>query len=153
MDPVIAAVVAALSAGALAMVKGVATDAAKDAYKALKAFVVKRVGSAEPFVEVVHQEPSQEAAGLLAKKITSLAGDSEADQLATTLRTAIEQMAKQPGADAVISLMNSVMGDFTAEGSTLKGQFLKASGSTLGNVTLKDVNVDSSTGTDDKKKA
>ena len=74
MDPVIAAVVSALSAGALAMTKGVATAAAKDAYGALKAFIINRVGAAEPFVEVVHEEPGQEAAGLLAKKLTPLAG-------------------------------------------------------------------------------
>ena len=49
--------------------------------------------------------------------------------------------------------MNSVMGDFTAEGSTLKGQFLKATNSRMGNFNLKNTDVDTSTGRDDKKKA
>jgi hypothetical protein len=153
MDPVIAAVVSALSAGALAMTKGFATSAAKDAYGALKSFVVKRVSAAEPFVEVVHRKPSQVNASQLAEELAPLAGDSEAQQLATALRTVIEENAKQPGAVAALDLMNSIMGDFTAEGSTLKSPLLRAKNSSMGNMKLTNTTVDTSTDPDEKKKA
>jgi hypothetical protein len=152
MDPVVAAVVSALSAGALAMTKGFATAAAKDAYGALKSFVVKRVSAAEPFVEVVDKKPSEVTAGLLAAELASLAGDSEAQQLATALRTVIEQSAKQSGAVAALKLMNSIIGDFTAEGSTLKGPFLDAENSTTGNFDLKTTTVETSPEPEGKKK-
>jgi hypothetical protein len=159
MDPVIAAVVSALSAGALAMTKGFATAAAKDAYGALKSFIVERVGAAQPEVEYVEKKPSQAAANLLADELAPLAGDSEAQQLATALMSIIEQNPKQPGVVAALDLMNSIMGDFTAKGSNLKGQLLHASNSSLGNLNLTNTTVDTSivpvdpnTGPDQKKK-
>src|SRR5271166_3677489 len=115
MDPVVALVVSALSAGALAIGQGFATEAIKDSYKALKGFLVARFANAAPFVEVVDKKPSETTADLLAEQIAPVAGDPEAEALAKTLRAAIEAFGNEPQADAVIKLLRSKTGDIEVE--------------------------------------
>ena len=99
MDPVVGLVVSALSAGALAIGQGFATEAIKDSYKALKDFLVRRFANAAPFLEVVDKKPSETTADLLAEQIAPAAGDAEARELAERLRTAIDEISNQPQAE------------------------------------------------------
>ena len=58
MDPIIISIVGALASGALVVAaKGLATEAVKDAYTALKKLVVDRYHKAGPFVDEVEADP------------------------------------------------------------------------------------------------
>ena len=102
MDPIVISVVSALAAGALAAAKGVATDAVKDAYAALKHVIVDRYKHAGPFVEAVEADPSSgDEQRVLAKKLAGAESSPELRQAATALLAAVEQLSTQPEAAAV----------------------------------------------------
>jgi hypothetical protein len=60
MDPFFVSIVTALSAGALAAAKDVATSAVKDAYQGLKKLVTDRYQHAAPAVAAVEAHPDSE---------------------------------------------------------------------------------------------
>lgn len=151
MDPIVASAVSALSAGALAVGKGLATEAIKDGYKALKSFLIARFAPAAPFVEVVDRDPSETTAALLAKQLAPAAAGSEAETLAAltaTLRAAIEAMKSEAGAGAVFQLLRSKLGDVEVVETTSSRPLAHLEDSEAGKMTFRN---SAFTGGDKKK--
>jgi hypothetical protein len=103
MDPILVTIVTALSAGALAAAKDVATSAVKDAYSGLKKLIVDRFQKAAPFVEAVESDPTSEPEQkVLAKHLGAPGVDlQEVNNRAVALLDAIQQLEKDPRARAV----------------------------------------------------
>lgn len=98
-------VVTALSAGAAALGKGIATGAASDGYEALKALLVTRYTKLAAFVGAVEDDPASEPEQeVLCKKIaqSDAAGDAEVLQAAKGLMAALQELRDAPGAGAVL---------------------------------------------------
>ena len=124
-------VVVALSAGAGALGKGIATGAASDGYAALKALLVSRYEKLAAFVGAVEDDPdSQPEQEVLSKKIeqSDAASDAELLEAAKGLLSALQQMRDVPGAAAVLDfgrldVAGSVdLADIQASGSALKAE-------------------------------
>ncbi len=113
MEPVTGLIVGALVAGATAAAKGVATDAVRDAYQALKTLLRSRLGARADVVDRVERDPADEAEhgalGLYVKS-AGIAGDAEVDAAARRLLAAVEELRRSDPSLAVIDV-----GRFTAE--------------------------------------
>jgi hypothetical protein len=104
MDPITVTIVTALSSGAIAATKDVATSAVKDAYAALKKLIVDRYKKAGPFVEAVEADPaSQPEQAVLANQLKGEPADlEEAKKLALALLASLRQLENNPHAQAVL---------------------------------------------------
>jgi hypothetical protein len=146
MGPAVAWVVSALSAGALAVGSGYATEAIKDGYKQLKSFLVANFVHAAPFVEVVDKKPSEATVDLLAEQIAPAereGGDEETEKklleakaLADTLRTAIEAVKNEPHTDAVIKLLDLITGDIKVDNTRSSGRVMDMEHSRTGDISV-----------------
>ena len=85
MDPITAAIVAAISAGALGGLTEVSKTALTDAYGKLKALLVKKFGHESDVVQAVEQveakPASQARQALLAEEVAAVRADHDADLL------------------------------------------------------------------------
>lgn len=103
MDPVVAAIVAALASGAIVAAKDVATNAVKDAYAGLKKLIVSRFEKAKPFVEAVEASPeSKPEQQVLARQLGAAAGDPSMKEAADRLLAALGELERDPRARAVL---------------------------------------------------
>jgi hypothetical protein len=108
MEP-ITTIVAAISAGALAASKDLASTAIKDAYAALKRVISDRYSKTGPFVEAVTAQPSSEPERQLLAKQLDKAGagdDPELKALAVQLLDAVHELRKEPQAAALFDFDN-----------------------------------------------
>ena len=94
MDPITAAIVAAISAGAIGGLTEVSKTALTDAYAKLKALLVKKFGHESEVVQAVEQveaKPASDARkALLAEEVTAVKADQDRDVLA--LAQAVQQV-------------------------------------------------------------
>jgi hypothetical protein len=94
LEPVTAAIVTALSEGGMFVLKGVATEAVKSAYGALKARIQKQYPAADVSVAELEMEPSskarQETVGEYLERERALT-DPELVKLAQTVVVLIQQ--------------------------------------------------------------
>ena len=96
MDPITVTIVTALSSGAVAAAKDVATQAIKDAYAGLKKLVVDRYKKAGPFVEALEAEPDSKATQeVLAKQLQGVEADPQAKDKAVELIDLVLALQKQ----------------------------------------------------------
>ena len=86
MDPITAAVVAALSAGAIGGLTEASKAALTDAYEKLKILLVKKFGNKSEVVKAVEQveaKPTSDARkALLAEEVATVKADQDSDLLA-----------------------------------------------------------------------
>jgi len=102
MDPITVTIVAALSSGAVAAAKDVATQAIKDAYSGLKTWIVDRYKKSGPFVEALEADPeSQSTQEVLAKQLHGVESDPEAKDKAVSLLDSVLALEKEVTASTV----------------------------------------------------
>ena len=103
MDPITAAIVAAISAGALTSLTQASTSALTDAYGKLKALLVKKFGHESDVVQAVEQveakPTSQARTALLDEEVTAVKADQDSEllQLAQALQQVIQSSPGQGG--------------------------------------------------------
>jgi hypothetical protein len=94
MDPITAAIVAAVSAGAIGGLTEASKTALTDAYGKLKALLIKKFGHESQVVQAVEQveaKPTSDARkALLAEEVAAAKADQESDLLA--LAQAVQQV-------------------------------------------------------------
>jgi hypothetical protein len=108
MEPVSAAIVGALVAGAVASLKGVASEAVTDAYKGLRTLIVDRYKRAGA-VAAVEEDPTSEAGkAVLAEAVTKsgAAADAEVQRRAEELSRALDALPGEAKAGLDIDLSN-----------------------------------------------
>lgn len=114
MEPV-TLIAAAIAVGASEGAREVTKKAIGDAYSALKSRITNKYSSVGAEVEGLEQEPEEELRRqLLAKKLTQVGADSDAEllALAESLLTAVEEEAPDlPGTVGVAIRRASVSGD------------------------------------------
>lgn len=94
----------AVTAGATAIGKEVASSAVKDAYTALKAFLTSRIKRADMLVEDIESNPSSDLEQQLLEKNVEQsehANDPEIADLAKQLIAAVESLKTDPRAQAL----------------------------------------------------
>ena len=102
MDPISISIVTALSAGAVAAAKDVATSAIKDAYSALKKVITEKFHKSAPFVDALEADPTSEPEQqVLAKQLQGAGKDNDIKELVTSLLKALETLETDPGAQAM----------------------------------------------------
>ena len=105
MDPITISVVTALSSGALAAAKDVATSAVKDTYAGLKRFIADHYSHASSAVQAVEAHPDSEPEQKkLAGELQGGTSDPELKRLTTALLDALEKAHDQPNVQAVIDV-------------------------------------------------
>ncbi len=102
MEPISLSIVTALTAGAIAAAKDVASTAVKDAYAALRKYLLDRYQKAGPFVEAVVADPTSEPEQkVLANQLKEAQSDPEAKKLAEALLDALQELKHDPRTQAV----------------------------------------------------
>lgn len=102
MDPITAAIVAALSAGALSGLTDTAKKVIGDAYDGLKALLKKKFGTQSEVVKSVEnleakpESPSRQ--GMLKEEVQAVQADQDPDLLQAA-HTLLEQIKAQPGGE------------------------------------------------------
>jgi hypothetical protein len=125
----LASIVGALAAGALAKAGDIGGRAVTDAYDALRAVIVRKLGKGGA-VQGVEDEPrSEPAQAALAEALTKagLGADAELTQQAEALRTALAGAAAAGGADIEV-------GDITAKVNVLVEDLVASGRIKLGDV-------------------
>lgn len=111
MDPVTAAIVAAVAAGAVK----VATDVVPDLYKGLKALLKRKFGEENAVSKAVDEvEAEPESAGqkiLLEERVKKARADQDADIVAAAKKL-LEQLEAQPGGAHIVQ---TVTGNYNAQ--------------------------------------
>ena len=138
----LASIVGALAAGALAKAGDVGGRAVTDAYDALRAVIVRKLGKGGA-VQSVEDEPQSEAAqATLAESLTKagLGADPELAQQAEALRAALAGAAAAGGADIevgnITAKVNVLVKDLVASGRIKLGDVRAETGdATLTNLT------------------
>ena len=103
MDPITAATVAAISAGAIGGLTDVSKTALTDAYSKLKALLVKRFGRESDVVQAVEQveaKPASDARkAALAEEVAAVKADQDSEllQLAQALLQVLQSSPEQSG--------------------------------------------------------
>ena len=103
MDPITAAIVAAVSAGAIGGLTEISKTALTDAYGKLKALLVKKFGKESDVVQAVEQveaKPASDARkALLAEEVTAVKADqdSELRELAQALQQVLQSSSEHAG--------------------------------------------------------
>jgi hypothetical protein len=137
-----ASVIGALAAGALSKAGEVGGRAVSDAYDALRALIVRKLGKGGA-VQSLEDDPRSEAAqATLAEALTKagLAADPELGQHAETLRAAVAGAAGAGGADIVVGditgKVNVLVSNLVASGRIKLGDIRAETGdATLTNLT------------------
>ena len=115
MDPITAAILAALPAVA----SGTITSAVKDAYDGLKAVIQRKWGEAAPITKAVvalEENPSSKAqAGLLEEKVASVKA-AEDPEVLQALQKLVEEMKAQGVDDGVVSSIQFTMNRGVVQG-------------------------------------
>ena len=103
MDPITAAIVAAISAGALGGLTEVSKTALTDAYGKLKALLVKKFGHESDVVQAVEQveakPASQARQAMLAEEVAAVQADHDAEllQIAQAVLQALQSSSENAG--------------------------------------------------------
>jgi hypothetical protein len=110
MDPITAAILAALPALASDMVK----SGVKDAYEGLKAVILRKWGEAAPIskaISAIEEDPSSKAqAAVLEEKVAAVKASDDAE-VAQALRQLVEQMkTHRIGGEAVARIQFNMSG-------------------------------------------
>jgi hypothetical protein len=135
--PVLTTIVAALVAGATAKAKDVASEAVGDAYHALKALVLRRIGK-DTAVHSIEQNPDSETARkelVTTLAASNLQADREIVQLAQKLEDALGQ-SHAPGTSgpgdidvgSVHGQVNALVENLVATGSIRIGSVVANTG-------------------------
>jgi hypothetical protein len=125
------ALVAALSSGAMAAGKDVATSAIKDSYKALKNFILSKIGTAKPALDVLETEMQKDKPDaaleeqVVAKAIAGLPASEEAKRLMAQLVEAIQAAGATEPALVDVDRIR-VARDFVIEDVELSGGLLRS---------------------------
>ena len=125
----LASVIGALSAGALAKAGDIGGRTVTDAYEALKALIVRKLGK-KGAVQSVEDEPRSEAAqAALAEALTKadFGADKELAQHAEKVRDAVASAAEAGGADIEV-------GDITGNLNVLVSNLVASGRIKLGNI-------------------
>ena len=100
MDPITAAIVAAVTAGLAAGVTDIGKKAIVDAYNALKGLLEKKFGDKSDLVQAVgdlEQEPASEGRKIvLGEKVKQTGADKDQEVIAAA-NTLLEKLKAQPG--------------------------------------------------------
>jgi hypothetical protein len=111
MDPVTAAILAAIAAGAAK----VATEVVPDLYGSLKALLSRKFGDQNPVIKAVDAvEADQESAGqkiVLEEKVRQAGADKDAEIVAAAKKL-LEQLEAQPGGARVVQ---TAAGNYNAQ--------------------------------------
>ncbi|WP_270933957.1 hypothetical protein [Falsiroseomonas oryzae] len=131
MDPATASIVSVLAAGAAAIGKGIAGEAAKDAYKSLKSWLVGRREDTGAAIALLERDPASGAKqAVLAEEVAPLAAEAELRRLVAALSAAIAgQAEKQDEVAALIDLGSlRAAGNFELTDSQALGAVLRVRG-------------------------
>jgi len=138
----LASIVGALAAGALAKAGEVGGRAVTDAYDALCAVIVRKLGKGGAVQSVEDEPRSEPAQAALAEALTKagLGADAELARQAETLRTALAGAAAAGGADIevgnITAKVNVLVEDLVASGRIKLGDVRAETGdATLTNLT------------------
>ena len=138
MDPITVTLVSALAAGATAVAQGFATEAIKDAYKALKQRILSRFDKAAPFVEAVESDPTSEPEQkVLAKQLPATEVDQDTKTAATALLDELTKLRNNEKAQAVFDFgkleaaKNFELRDIVFSGTLLRAKEAKFEGDFL----------------------
>jgi len=138
----LASIVGALAAGALAKAGDVGGRAVTDAYDALCAVIVRKLGKGGAVQSVEDEPRSEPAQAALAEALTKagLGADAELAQQAEALRTALAGAAAAGGADIevghITAKVNVLVADLVASGRIKLGDVRAETGdATLTNLT------------------
>jgi hypothetical protein len=138
----LAGIIGALAAGALAKAGDVGGRAVTDAYDALRALIVRKLGKGGAVQSVEDEPRSESAQAALAEALTKadLGADPELAQHAEALRAAVAGAAGATGADIevgdITGKVNVLVNDLVASGRIQLGDIRAETGdATLTNVT------------------
>ena len=138
----LAGIIGALAAGALAKGGDVGGRAVTDAYDALRALIVRKLGKGGAVQSVEDEPRSESAQAALAEALTKadLGADPELAQHAEALRAAVAGAAGATGADIevgdITGKVNVLVNDLVASGRIQLGDIRAETGdATLTNVT------------------
>ena len=138
----LASIVGALAAGALAKAGEVGGQAVTDAYDALRALIVRKLGKGGAVQSVEDEPRSESAQASLAEAMTKagLGADTELSQHAEALRSALAGAAPAGGADIdvgnITARVNVLVKDLVASGRIKLGDVRAETGDvTLTNLT------------------
>lgn len=118
MSESLASVIGALAAGALAKAGNIGGRAVVDAYDALRALIVGKLGKGGAVQSVEDEPRSETAQAALAEALTKsgLAGDPELAQHAEVLRSAVAGGAGTGGADIEVGDIFGLVNNLVASG-------------------------------------
>ena len=138
----LASIVGALAAGALAKAGDVGGRAVTDAYDALRALIVRKLGKGGAVQSVEDEPQSETAQAALAESLTKagLGADPELAQQAEAVHTALASAAATGGADNevgnITAKVNVLVKDLVASGRIKLGDVRAETGdATLTNLT------------------
>jgi hypothetical protein len=138
----LAGIIGALAAGALAKAGDVGGRVVTDAYDALRALIVRKLGKAGAVQSIEDEPRSETAQAALAEALTKagLGADPELAQHADTLRTAIANSTGAGGADIevgnIVGKVNVLVNNLVASGRIKLGDLRAETGdATLTNLT------------------
>ncbi|MEL6782315.1 MAG: hypothetical protein AAFO51_08045 [Pseudomonadota bacterium] len=135
METLVPGLVAALSAGAIAAGKELGGTALKDAYTALKTFIVDRYKNASAAVEALEEDPESELEQqVLEKRLVHENADEDADlaTLTKALLAALTNMKDDPQAQALFDFGKlEAAGSFELDNIETGGTVLKADSATF----------------------
>jgi hypothetical protein len=138
----VAALIGALSAGALAKAGEIGGRAVSDAYDALRDVIIRKLGKGGAVQSVEDDPHSETAQAALAEALTraGLTADSELAQRAETLRAAVTAASGSGGADIevanLIAKVNVLVSNLVASGRIKLGDLRAETGDvTLTNLT------------------
>lgn len=129
MIEVIAAIIGALSAGALAKISDIGGHAVADSYDALRSLIVRKLGKGGAVQSVEDEPRSEPAQAALAEALTKagLADDPELAQRAAALRAELNAAPEMDGADIKV-------GDIIAGANVLVKNLVASGRIELGNI-------------------
>jgi hypothetical protein len=139
----LAGIIGALAAGALAKAEDVGGRAVTDAYDALRALIVRKLGKGGAVQSVEDEPRSETAQAALAEALTKagLGADPELARQADTVRAAIAGSAGAGGADLevgnIVGKVNVLVSNLVASGRIKLGDLRAETGdATLTNLTV-----------------
>ena len=129
-------IVAALSAGATAIGKELATTAVKDGYSKLKSLLAKRSATLDVLIDTVAEDPNSEPEqAVLAKKLdqAELDKDTDVHDALRSLAQAIEELKEVDGSEALFDFETiNVAGNFELKDITTDGSVFQAKTADIG---------------------
>jgi len=119
--------------GAELLAKGVVGEAAKDAYKVAKDFVVTKFRGTAPLVEKIDQSPDQSSDAQKALiGIIASSADDETKRIASDLLLKIEQASAKPEVAAVIDVRKlRALKNFEISDATFTATLIRADEATF----------------------